>query len=796
LLVAAALFVLHLAVFLTVPLNIFEGLDVFVARGGRGPFPIHYVSDLSVVAEWPAYLDGSRKRRLVSSTLTAVPQGTEVEVRIVPTVANRKLLLTDGLVETAFVADGHGGMVARWTAANPTELRIAARFGEVLLLDSLSTRLAPIDDHPPRVVLAGAPAQKLLADLGSLLLNFYATDDHGLSQIDLVLESGQRRERKELASLDGRQRVHRGGYTLHADHELLKKAFLPVRVTIEARDGNLATGPSWGKSQAIVLLPPPLGNDVARRHIALRKFRRELSAYLANQILSSSLSGEAAQQSRREAHAELVAAFDLLSLELASSPALPERSLAFVSAQVEALEKSGPERALPEAVLLAVDSLIARLAYREAALLSKDLGAAVEELAVVARQLRFSVENASRQGLWDLLLGLQAGADELSEVGKLGLDLGSVAKADLARVERALRAQAYGRAEAAAMHLAERLSRANPSFSSSGGAGVESGQPTAGQGGGGAPRTGDGEGTSDAPSRFQELAAELDQLAQDNASELSELERLMEQAARAVEADFAPSEHTDEALSELREALQQLPQSGLGPESPLSEAAAARAQGEAMADAVESAAMGEAVQRGLVARESLQRAEQLAERLPGWIDTEDLHRAGQAIQKVLEQAERAQQQASEQVLRAQQQALLDRADRTRKLSERAKNLADRGRAADAPLPGESVQALQRAAKHLQESSNKLVTGKLSEAIAHSNKAQVELENALPDSDSEGSDQSDLEQEGEQGRQSLRGDVPKEERDRAKDYRRRVEEGLSRASGRFSQAVRRYAEVLK
>ncbi len=793
---AIGLGLVGVSVFFWDALAVVEGVDVLLARKGVGLFPIRYVDQLAVTAQWPAYLDGTKQKRFVSSRLTAVPQGSEIEVRVLSLVEGRKLLLTDGVSEVPFLSDGQGGLVARWRAVDPSELRVAARFGDVLLLDGNSAHLAPVDDRPPAVMLMGAPQQLRLDELDRLALRFFAQDDHGLSQIDLVIESGQRSDRQELAQLSGQSRVYHGGHTLTREHELIKKAFLPVRVRVEASDGNSATGPSWGKSKEYVLLPKPLGKDVAERHLALRQFRADLSRFYAEHAAASTLSSQAAHEARAQAHAALLAALAAMSERLTQTEDVPESSLAFVRAQVEALEKTGPERALPQAVLLAVDALIQRIAHNEAGALAKDLGAAVEEVAVQARELRFHAEGVRRQGLLDLLEGVKLGAEQLREVGTLGLDLGSVAQADLGRIVRSLDEAAYARAEGAAIHLAERLKRANASFSSSGGAGVESGTPSPGQGGGAATPGQQGEAASDAPSQFEELVQKLDRLAQDSAEELSELEQLLDQAARAAAADFQGDDSTAASVDELRDALRGLPATGYGPGSPRSEAAAGRAEGEGMADAMERGDFQEAMERGKNAESALERARGLADTNPGWLDAQSLRDAKHALEDALERAERANEALQRRTQSEQQKGLSERSAARGALAERARRLAHEGRNPTAPLPNQSREALERAAQLLEKAEQALQKGQLEPGLEYSEQAQSQLERALPESEPSTGDRGGEGEEGSQPTEPSHGSVPDEERDRARDFRERVEMGLGKGAGRLSPAVRRYAEELK
>lgn len=781
------------AALLVWPLVVVEGLDVLLARRGVGPMALSYVEDVQLTAEWPAYLDGTGERKRLGSELVGIPEGSEIEVRVVPRVLGRELLLTDGMKRVPLVSDGQGALVARWVADNPAGLKVAARFGDVLLYDLRSTRLEPLSDLAPVVRLAGAPRTLQLSEVERLELTFVASDDHGLSQVDLVLSSGQRQVRTELARLDGQSRFYRGGHALTSEHELLRRAFLPVHVRIEARDGNTATGPLWGRSQEYVLLPEPLGKAIAQRHIALRQFRRAVSAYVAADHQAGYSASSKRQDAERAASEALSAALAALEQEWTTDPAAPRRSLAFLLAQVEALVGGGKKSAPPEAVLLAVDALGHQLAQREGKQLAQDLGQSVEEIAVQARQLRFDPTSLSHQGVLDLLAGNELGANQLAEVGQLGFDLGSVALADLARITRLVKERSFDRAEAAALHLAERLKRATPSFSSTGGgsAGVESGAPRGSPSGGQMDR---GQPASSAPEDFERAASEVNQLAQEGASELSELESLLEEAEQALKSDFEKDPALDEALAELRQALEGLPEVGRGTGSASSEAASARSQAEAMAEALEAHELEEGVERGHDAEQALKRARTLLEQGFGYIDEQRVERAERAVSKAIEEAKRSLAEHSAKSAQLNQGKQRERAERQRELAQRARELAAQGGLSEATLPRENLQHLERAAGLLNEAARALDRGDGQKSLELAEDAQAHLERASFESKE---DASEAEDEGAEGDElALSGRVPGQEQDRAKDFRLRVEQGLGRGSGRLSPAVRRYAEDLK
>lgn len=774
-------------------LELIEGLDVLLARGGVGAFPIAYVEDIEITAEWPSYLDGTGQRRRIQSELTGVPQGTEVEVRVMPLVKGRQFLLTDGNEQVPLVSDGQGGLVARWLADDPAGLKVAARFGEVLLYDHHQTRVQPLDDRAPSVVLADAPRTIALNDLDRLELSFIATDDHGLHQVDLVLQSGQRSTRTELARLDGQARVFRGGHALSREQELLRKPFLPVHIWVEARDGNTATGPSWGRSKELLILPDPLGKAVGQRHVALRSFRRSLSAYVAQMHRAGYQDPRTRGDEEKVAIDELVAALLALKVKWEAEPNAPLRSLAFLSAQVETLNRDGKKRALPEDVLLAVDALIHNLGRVDATQLAKDMAQSVEEIAVQSRQLRFDPASLSVDGLLDLLSSNQAAASQLSEVGVLGLDLGSVALADLTRISRNIKDRAFDRAEASALHLAERLKRATPSFSSTaGGAGVESGAPSQGQNSG---ESTEGQPTSEAPSEFERLAEQIDQLAQDGAEELSELERLLKEAEDAVRKDFQGSGELDAALDELTQALSDLPAVGRGSDNASNDAASARSQGEAALEALEGGELKEGIERARDAERSLQRAKSRLLDGFGFVSEATLNRAEKALKTAMDEAKRALERAQSDPKKMNEAGKAERTERQRAMSERALDLAARGTQPHSALPKANIDDLKEAARLLKQAAQALDDGQAKRGVEFAEQAQKHMERAAFERKEQESRDAKA-GSGEGSEMDRTGQIPDGDQDRAKDFRERVEQGLGRGSGRLSPAVRRYAEDLK
>ena len=112
-------------------------------------------------------------------------------------------------------------------------------------------------------------------------IKYEAIDDHGLREVHLVLRSGTREERRVLARLDGETRTDKGGMSLKLRDPFLEKSHAPVVVTVEAKDNDPLTGPKWGASEAITIVPPDVGEPEARRLDGLRKLRDALVDTLA-----------------------------------------------------------------------------------------------------------------------------------------------------------------------------------------------------------------------------------------------------------------------------------------------------------------------------------------------------------------------------------------------------------------------------------------------------------------------------------------------------------------------------------
>ena len=792
------------------PARVVEGLDVLVARGGRAPVPMPWLGMLRVDAQPPAYLR-SEAHSLFPEGVTHEPAGSVIVFQGVPEREGRQLVLLGDGREVPFVSDGAGGVVARWQLSRAVELQVAARFGNVLIPEPDTLSIKPIVDEAPTVELEDAPRTVLLKDLQALELRYAVRDDHGIREIALVLRSGGRESRRTLERLDGEGKQHTGAQALSPREPLLRRSFLPVEVTIEARDNDGVAGAKWGVSPAITIVPPGIGEGEAARYAALKEARAALvRAYAQGQREADA----AAKKDAPSVGADVVRKAQAEQVKTALEPltrfteasyagaAVPKPLKAFLQGQARALARPAATRETYlrrlEDVLLAVDAALRATGNHDAEGVAKRLGDAADEVAEGCKLgLDPEKRDASARRLATALPVLAHGADALATLSELGADIGSVAQGELRRIERALAAQSYVEAELAARHLAARLRRPKPSFSSASEGGVESG----GQGGrGGAKRPGE---ASQAHQQFEELMRELQQLAEEHAGEIGSVESTLE-AAEQAEQDPNVQREAKERAEALRRAFEALPDYAPGQSKSGQAAALAREHGRAMAeslarlslkDAKQSAEsakqqMSVAKQRGGdddVSPDALERAEQELAKQSAWID-ELLHKAHER------ESERS------------KEALERSGKREQEMAERAQNISGRGSHGEAALPGEVAQALDRAEGLMREAAQELANGHGDRALQLQREAQRLLEQGDDDKGDEPKDDpKDAppqdphdDKDGRDG-PSMRQDagVPgRDKNEKAEAFRKRVLEGLARdKGGRLGPAVKRYAEGL-
>ena len=456
------------------PSRVVEGLDVLAARHGRAPLPMSFIGYPQMVARPPSYTRES-ERSLVFGTFVELPKGTVIIVRGVPTSPGHVLVITDGEREEPFSDDGAGGIIARYVVREANvSLGVAARFGDVRIDDGETLDVTMVPDAPPSVEVEGAPRTVRLVDLERLDVQWTAKDDHGIREVDLVMRSGPREERRVLARFDGETKIERGGRVLPTRDAFLRRMFLPVSVTVEVKDNDPLDGPKWSHSAVIVLVPPEVGQPEAERLAGLRSVRDSLVDLLAWRSAAGDPGGVDRALEGRERLARVTRRVEeVLSATYAGTPMQPSLA-AFVEGQLDKLRQGRGElqaRSVEDAAL-AMDAAISAAGSRDAADVAKRLADVAEEAAVSAHAARVAERGAEAIARLDASLdALVRGARHLETLASLGGDLGGVALGDAGRIRRARDARDFTHAELAALHLAERLRRPAPSFGATTGVG-------------------------------------------------------------------------------------------------------------------------------------------------------------------------------------------------------------------------------------------------------------------------------------------------------------------------------------
>src|SRR5690606_31988759 len=130
---------------------------------------------------------------------------------------------------------------------------------------------------------------------------------------------GDREDRRVLSRLDGESRIERGGHALTPRDTFLRRMFMPVEITVEARDNDPLGGPQWGKSAAITIVPPAVGQPEAKRYASLLAARDALVDLLAHRSEPAGAEPEAVAEHRRVDRDKLASALGAVETAVSGS---------------------------------------------------------------------------------------------------------------------------------------------------------------------------------------------------------------------------------------------------------------------------------------------------------------------------------------------------------------------------------------------------------------------------------------------------------------------------------------------
>jgi hypothetical protein len=796
--------------------SVLEGADVLAARGGTAPVAMRWLDQIEIVLRPPDYLHENEQRAIAMMSLS-VPYGTLVTVRGVPSHPGRRLLLSDGTTEVPFVDDGAGQVVARWPLLATSTLHVVARFGGVVVQEPDGLPLESIPDQTPVVTVEGAPRRIVLLDqTDDIPIRYVATDDHGLREVHLVLRSGTREERRVLARLDGETKTDKGGQLLKPRDPFLRKSHAPVEVTVEAKDNDPLTGPKWGASPAVTIIPPDVGEPEARRLDGLRKLRAALVDTLAWRLSHDPPAEAAARKAFVDEETTRTTGDESLALntmvQTYGGVHVASRLVAMIQAQqqktraavtAEARAPSGATHAAAvkatERFVLVVDAIIRGLGFHDSRESAKQLADVADDLALGASRMQGDDGDARLRGAARMdaaALVLAGGGRVMLRLGALGRDLGEIVDADLSRVRRGRDDGDLVHSELAARDLAARLREPDPSFGARGRTGRGGGESGGGHGTPGE----DGEDSGDEVDQAQQAAAQdLERLTQDHAGEIGKMEQALAGATNDQELQQMREEGKRHAEA-VREAVRQLPPIGMGSDSWTSKGSAAKELAEQMARSFEQGRPDEASQSGRSSLGSLDEAKKMLQK-GAWLedpDGEELKKVDDARRKLEAEQKWAEQQLAQSRRNAAERArkqLQEGGDEEGKLAERARELGQRSRDRGS-LPDQAVESVEEAEHAARQAAEALKQGDADKGLDRQREAQRDLEKARQQLEGDDQDTGDSSADGE-GKQASRDPVKIPPGHKGPDeFRRRVVRGLGQpASGALKDAVHRYAEGL-
>lgn len=813
------------------PIRVVEGALVLAAQKDEAPAGLIYLDDIDIVATRPAYLQQGTDE-IDDFGSTRQPRGTTIAVRGRPTRPGRKLVLTDGVTEEAFADDGSGILVARWTLGESTEIHIAARFGDVRIPQRDTLDITSIPDLAPSVALEGAPKTVKLIETPSVPLRYEATDDHGLKEIALVLRAGSKEERRTLSRPSSDTKVERGGQELSTREPFFQKSYVPIEVTIEARDNDAVLGPKWGKSAAIVIVPPQLGEPEALRYAALLQIRDTLVELTAGRVERDPASSEkskgatkgddAAKKPAKGAGPDSWAKEEI-ALQKAASDKVEEllagtygglsirgRARNVIAGQMRRLQTSLDEyRKAPgdktyaaltttsEDALLAVDSAIRSQGFADSAKVSKRLAEVADEVALAAHAwTEKPSDRPSADARLDAAMGvLKGGGEELVKLGDLGADLGDIVRGGIGRISRPRKELDLVTSEIAARDLAERLRHPEGSIGGGGRPGVESGGAPSGGGSAGE----DGEGASSADQQAENDGKELQELIKEHAEQIGKVASAMRKATTEEERE-ALKKLAKEQADAIREAVKNLPEQGMAG-SPSEKAAEGRKHAESMAGALEQGDVEEAQKSGEEALKALREAQKRGADSSFTDEQEtakDSTRAGNRVEEALDQLRDALKKMQDAAQERAKEDLKNAGEDEKRMAERTHELKKRGDKGDSSMPDEMLDKLDQAEKAMRDAEDALQQGDAEKGASRQKDAQRLLEMAQGDDDENQNDKGDKsDKDGDGKRMAQKVPVPGKDKHKDPDnFRKRVTEGLGMAQDpRLREAIKKYAEGL-
>jgi hypothetical protein len=212
------------------------------------------IAHVSAKLIYPSYL-AVDSRELSDPTAIEAPRGTTVELVCTPRVAAQQGALALGKSSIPLSAAPNGKLFGRFVVRENAAIALRVSSDGHWYEDNRARSLRAVPDRPPEAVLP-APSVTTVEAQDRVPLRWKASDDHGLSVVELVIrtQDGAEQRRRLWSSLA----ADKPERSVLAESELIPAELGAqpgdvLLVWLEARDGDVVSGPNVGASKPISL---------------------------------------------------------------------------------------------------------------------------------------------------------------------------------------------------------------------------------------------------------------------------------------------------------------------------------------------------------------------------------------------------------------------------------------------------------------------------------------------------------------------------------------------------------------
>ncbi|MFI5305864.1 MAG: DUF4175 family protein [Polyangiales bacterium] len=236
------------------------------------------VAKLEARLVFPSYL-AAEPRVLRDPTTIEAPRGTTVELTVVPRLSSQGGTLALGDASTRLSAAPGGRLFGRFVVRQSASLGLRLYADDVAYEDNRARAVRALPDRAPDVTVQ-PPAVTTVEARDRVPLPWRAKDDHGLASVELAarLEDGPEQRRRLWSALSSDKPAREvSAATSISPAELGAGPGDTLLIWLEARDGDVVSGPNVGESQLIRL---QIASDSQRFSLQLPQLREVLDRAL------------------------------------------------------------------------------------------------------------------------------------------------------------------------------------------------------------------------------------------------------------------------------------------------------------------------------------------------------------------------------------------------------------------------------------------------------------------------------------------------------------------------------------